>query len=142
MISRYAPILALAALAAVSVFGEEKPMENLDFAQVTYVKAEGKSDGTWTFHATVRHADTGWGHYADLWQIVDPDSDRVLGKRVLLHPHDEEQPFTRSLAGVSLSDELGRVVVQAKCNVHGFGGKEVVVDLNAESGDAFETSRR
>jgi hypothetical protein len=134
-------VFAAAALAATAVFCEEKQVDNLDFAQVTYVKAERQAGGSWTFHVTVRHADGGWKHYADLWQIVDPQSGRVLGKRVLLHPHDQEQPFTRSLAGVRLPDEQTHVVVQAKCNVHGFGGREVTVDLEAEQGDGFETKR-
>ena len=142
MIGRYVVIFAAAVLVAVGAFGEEKPMEDLDFAQVIDVRAVKQPTGGWTFHVSVRHADKGWDHYADLWRIVDPDSGRVLGERVLLHPHDEEQPFTRSLSGVNLPDGQDRVTVQAKCTVHGFGGREIVVDLDAESGDGFEVANR
>ena len=38
---------------------------------------------------------TGWEHYANKWDVVGPD-DTILGTRVLLHPHVNEQPFTRS----------------------------------------------
>ena len=42
---------------------------------------------------TVQHADTGWDHYADAWEVLAPDG-TVLGTRTLLHPHTDEQPFT------------------------------------------------
>ncbi len=46
--------------------------------------------------ATVKHADAGWDHYADRWDVLDAEG-QVLGSRKLAHPHDNEQPFTRSL---------------------------------------------
>ena len=50
----------------------------------------------WRFEVTLRHADAGWNHYSDSWEILAPDG-KLLGRRVLLHPHVGEQPFTRSL---------------------------------------------
>jgi hypothetical protein len=55
-------------------------------------------DGAWRVEVTVQHADSGWDHYADAWEVVAPDG-AVLGTRTLLHPHVDEQPFTRSLSG-------------------------------------------
>ncbi len=97
-------------------------------ADVVEVQAVPESAGSWRFNVTVRHADTGWDHYADQWQVVAPDG-RVLGTRVLLHPHENEQPFTRSLGGVKIPPEVTQVTVRAGDSVHGFGGKEVAVDL-------------
>lgn len=48
--------------------------------------------GLYRFSVTLRHDDAGWDHYADRWDVLAPDG-KVLGKRVLMHPHDNEQPF-------------------------------------------------
>lgn len=79
------------------------------------------------FRVTVKHADEGWDHYADAWEVVGPDG-VVLGRRVLLHPHVEEQPFTRS-ADIVVPPEVGEVTVRAHDKVHGLGGREVVVRM-------------
>ncbi|MEQ8397295.1 hypothetical protein [Thalassobaculum sp.] len=85
-------------------------------------------DGTWTFDVTVRHDDTGWDHYADKWDILGPDG-RVLATRVLLHPHETEQPFTRSLDGVVIPPGVSAVTVRAHDTVHGYGGTEVTISI-------------
>lgn len=46
-------------------------------------------------HVTVSHPDSGWDHYADVWRIYGPDG-QLLAERILVHPHETEQPFTRS----------------------------------------------
>ena len=112
---------------------------NLDFAQVQFVQATQTGNGTWRFDVTVRHNDQGWDHYADLWQVLDPDGN-LLGERVLLHPHDTEQPFTRSQSGIAIPPEVTQVTVRAKCTVHGFGGQEVVVDLATAEGENFSVA--
>ena len=80
------------------------------------------------FSVTVRHADSGWDHYANQWEVLAPDG-TVLGTRVLLHPHESEQPFTRSLGGVSVPPGVSMVRVRAHDLVHGAGGAEVDVPL-------------
>lgn len=99
-------------------------------ADVTDVKATQTAANNWRFDVTVAHADEGWDHYADLWEVVAPDG-TVLGSRVLAHPHVNEQPFTRSLSGVAIAEEIGTVTVRARDSVHGFGGAEMTVDLDA-----------
>jgi hypothetical protein len=91
-------------------------------ADVVGAEAARESDGTWRFRVTVRHADEGWDHYADRWQVETPEG-RVLGTRVLLHPHETEQPFTRALGGVVVPDDLREVVIRAHDSVHGEGGE-------------------
>jgi hypothetical protein len=115
---------------------------NLNYAQVEYVKATEVSTGLWRFDVTVRHNDEDWGHYADAWQVIDPRSREILGERVLAHPHDAEQPFTRSQSGINIPVELTRVAVRAKCNVHGFGGREILVDLSREEGEGYQVQHR
>jgi hypothetical protein len=53
----------------------------------------------------------------------------VLASRVLLHPHETEQPFTRSLGGVTIPEGIERVTVRAHDTVHAYGGTELEVEL-------------
>ena len=80
------------------------------------------------FDVTLQHADTGWDHYANRWEIVAPDG-TVLGTRTLYHPHVDEQPFTRILSGVAMPPYITRVTVRAHDLVHGYGGAEMVVEI-------------
>jgi hypothetical protein len=98
--------------------------------EVDVVRAEAArgADGTYRFSVTLRHDDTGWEHYADRWQVLAPDGS-LLGERVLLHPHVEEQPFTRSLAGVAIPPGVSEVVIRGGDLVHGFGGAEMRLRL-------------
>jgi hypothetical protein len=91
------------------------------------VAAEAVPTGdTYRVVATVRSADTGWDKYADAWEVRTVDGD-VLGTRVLLHPHENEQPFTRSLDAVAIPAGETRVVVAARDSVAGFCGETVTV---------------
>ncbi len=95
---------------------------------ITKVAVE-KVGMVWNFKVTVEHPDTGWDHYADGWEILDSDG-RQIGYRKLLHPHVEEQPFTRSLTGVVIPDGTREVFVRAKCSVDGWSGQKVRVELS------------
>ena len=97
-------------------------------ASVLKVRATLSPDGSYRFDATVRHDDTGWDHYADRWDVLDA-SGNVLATRVLLHPHETEQPFTRSLTGVRLPDGISRITVRAHDKIHGNGRVTYTVDL-------------
>lgn len=94
------------------------------------LKAQIVPTGTNTYRitATLRHDDTGWDHYADKWDVVGPDG-QVFGSRELMHPHVDEQPFTRSLDDVEIPPEVQSVTVQAHDSVHGYGGSKVSVDI-------------
>jgi hypothetical protein len=115
---------------------------DLDFAQVEYVEASEVSTDVWRFDVTVRHNDKGWDHYADAWQVMDPRSGEILGERILAHPHDKEQPFTRSQSGIAIPADLTQVLVRAKCNIHGYGGREILMDLSQEEGESYRVQRR
>lgn len=106
----YRIVLALALTALPALGGEP---------EITSVSASKVGD-TWRFDVTVRHADTGWDHYADGWRIFAPDGTE-LGYRELLHPHVEEQPFTRSLSGVAIPGGVTDVILRAEDSVHGAG---------------------
>lgn len=97
-------------------------------ADVVAVEIARSGGGTYSFDVTVRHADSGWEHYANKWDVVAPDG-QVLGTRVLYHPHVNEQPFTRSLGGVAIPEGIDRVTVRAHDLVHGYGGEEASVEV-------------
>jgi len=97
-------------------------------SDVLDVSVRQSGDGTYSFSVTVTHSDAGWDHYANRWQVVAPDGS-VLGERILLHPHDNEQPFTRSLSGVVIPDGVDEVTVRAGDSVHDFGGVELRTGL-------------
>jgi len=95
-------------------------------ADVVGVEVSKQGEGRFRFDVTVRHADEGWDHYADRWDVVGPDG-AVLGSRELLHPHVNEQPFTRSLTGVEIPRDVEEVTIRAHDSVHGLGGAEMTV---------------
>ena len=97
-------------------------------ADVVKASAAKDGDNRYSFAVTVYHQDTGWDHYADKWDILDPDG-TILGTRILHHPHVNEQPFTRGLGGVAIPSHIKTVVVRAHDSVHGYGGKTATVPL-------------
>ncbi len=135
-------MMVLAILFLMSPGVVEAYEESLDYAQVRRVVARETSSGVWRFDVTVRHDDSGWDHYADEWQVIDAENGDVLGTRELAHPHVDEQPFTRSRSGIEIPSDTSVVIVRAKCNVHGFGGREIEVDLARSSGEGYEVNRR
>ena len=142
------PLASATSLAPTATpHGETLPGGGMANANVLFVKAQATGDSTWTFTVTVEHPDTGWEDYADGWDVLLPDGEVVKPDtdspftRLLLHPHETEQPFTRSQNGVKIPADVAQVVVRAHDLVDGFGGKEVVVDLTVESGPAFEVIR-
>lgn len=111
-----------AGLLALACAGELRAGE----ADVVEARLIPAADGTYRLDATVRHDDAGWDHYADAFEALTPDGE-VLGTRTLLHPHVEEQPFTRSLSGLEVPAGTREIVVRARDSVHGYGGAEVRV---------------
>jgi hypothetical protein len=117
-------------------------------ADVIHVRAiEQEEENTWTFYVTVQHPDQGWEDYADGWDVVIPGGE-VLKKdpgdpftRLLLHPHVEEQPLTRSQRDLFIHPDVTIVRVRAHDLVDGYGGEEVEVDLTKSSGPGYEVER-
>lgn len=116
-------------------------------ADVLFVRAVETGANTWIFHVTVEHEDTGWDDYADGWDVVLPDGTVVKPDpespftRLLLHPHEDEQPFTRSQSGIVIPPDVTQVTVRAHEIMNGFGGREVVVDLTESEGEDFTVER-
>jgi hypothetical protein len=100
-------------------------------ADVIEVSVSAQGQERYRFDVAVAHADSGWEHYADRWEVLAPDG-TLLATRTLMHPHVDEQPFTRSLSGVAIPGSIDGVEVRAHDTVHGYGGKAVTVKLPRE----------
>ena len=96
-------------------------------ANVLEVTFEKRKDGSLDVHATVQHDDEGWEHYADRWEILDMEG-TLLDTRVLMHPHSHE-PFTRSISRAKIPSQIKKIRLRAHDSVHGYGEKEVVVEI-------------
>jgi hypothetical protein len=97
--------------------------------EVEIVNATARQHGdNWTVSVTLRHADEGWDHYANRWQVFGPDG-ALLGSRVLVHPHVDEQPFTRSLSGIAIPADVNRVTIKASDTVHGVSSQTFDLEL-------------
>lgn len=97
-------------------------------ADVVDVKVRRNASGTYDFDVAVKSVDKGWNHYADAFEVLAPDG-TLLGRRVLLHPHETEQPFTRELYGVKIPGGIARVTVRARHKPKGYDGKTMSVVL-------------
>ena len=116
----FAALLAVAGTMPMSAVSDPAVIERAE-AQA--------SGGIWRFSVTLSHGDTGWDDYADGWR-VEADDGTVLGTRELLHPHVDEQPFTRSLSGVVIPEGTAEVFIRARTNTDGWGVNRMSLPLN------------
>ena len=97
------------------------------YADVLKVRVRKDSPGVYSFDVTISSPDTGWKKYANAFRVKD--GEKVLGTRVLVHPHVNEQPFTRSFNRVKIPPGVEKVSVEAKDSVEGWGGKTRQVQI-------------
>ena len=97
--------------------------------------------GTWRADVTLKHADTGWDHYADAWRLVDEKGNEI-GKRTLYHPHVNEQPFTRSLSSFHITSDNKIIFVEAHDKKHGWSSNRVKIDMSNSSGTKYQINFR
>jgi hypothetical protein len=109
-------------------------------ADVLRVEAVEEGRGVWRLSVTVRHPDQDPDHWADWWRVRTPEG-AELGRRVLLHSHVHEQPFTRD-ERIRIPQGVPVVVVEAHDKLHGLGGAAVTVDLRRDAGPGYTVARR
>jgi len=112
-------VFTLLLIAQAAVAGE---------ADVVDVKVRRNASGTYDFDVTVKSVDKGWNHHADAFEVLGPDG-KVLGRRILYHPHETEQPFTRDLYGVKIPAGVTQVMVRARHKPKGYDGETMRVAL-------------
>lgn len=98
------PTLATMLIATHAIAGE---------ADVVGVKVRRDAERVYDFDVTIRSVDRNRDYYADAFEVLAPDG-TLLGRRVLSHPHETEQPFTRELYGVRIVPGIERVTVRAR----------------------------
>lgn len=116
-------------IVSIAVFSLVSAIVSADEVDVEAVSFKAAADGSYRFDVTLKHADAGWDHYADRWEVLTP-AGKIIATRTLYHPHIDEQPFTRSLSGVKIPGSIRQVVVRGHDSVHGYGGDEKRVDLS------------
>ena len=98
------------------------------YPDVVAVKVRASGADRFDFDVTVSSPYDTPKRYADGFRVLTRER-AVLGERKLLHEHADEQPFTRDLAGVKVPRGVRAVVVQARDQRSGYGGKTVEVIL-------------
>jgi hypothetical protein len=117
----------LVAALAFSAAAAQTPAEQR-FPDVVEVKVRAAGKDTFDFDATISSPYDTPSRYADGFRVSTP-AGQVLGERKLLHDHQNEQPFTRDLYNVKVPPSVSVVVVQARDQKYGYGGKSVQVRL-------------
>ncbi len=97
-------------------------------AEIVEAKAELNAAQKFNISVTIKHADTGWEHFANAWRVYSPDG-KLIAERVLHHPHVKEQPFTRSLFGVNIPVEVSEVMIVTVCSDSGESKKSYTLKL-------------
>ena len=98
------------------------------YPDVIDAKVRPSGTDTFDFDVTISSPYDTPQRYADAFRVVGK-SGEVYGERKLLHDHANEQPFTRDLYGVKIPRTVRGVVIQARDQRFGYGGKSLDVPL-------------
>jgi hypothetical protein len=118
--------LVVLALVALPVLAQTRPEQR--FPDVVAVKVKAAGPSVFDFDVTVSSPYDTPSRYADGFR-VSTTAGKVLGERQLLHDHQTEQPFTRDLYSVRVPEGIAKVIVQARDQKYGYGGKPIEVML-------------
>lgn len=120
--------LAVLALSFGGSIAAAAEVANQKYPDVVGVKAVARDSDRFDFDVTVSSPYDTPRRYADAFRAMGKDGS-IFGERKLLHDHAGEQPFTRDLYGVRIPPGVRVVVVQARDQKYGYGGKTVEVHL-------------
>lgn len=109
------------------------PVLAADMASQTHpdvidAKVRARGADTFDFDVTVSSPYDTPQRYADGFRVAGRDG-AIYGERKLLHDHATEQPFTRDLYGVRIPHHVRRVMLQARDQKFGYGGRTVELVL-------------
>lgn len=105
-------------------------------ADVIQVSVSG-GPGDYSFTVTVASPDFGCSSFADWWELVSEDGELIY-RRVLLHSHVDEQPFTRSDGPLNIQPNE-TVIIRAHMSDKGYG-RTVMRGTTASDFSAAEVS--
>ncbi len=92
-------------------------------AEIIAVSVTG-GNGNYNFSVSVNSPDTGCNQYADWWEIISEEG-HLISRRILLHSHVNEQPFSRSQNGVLVSQNRV-LIIRAHMNTTGYGNQAFI----------------
>jgi hypothetical protein len=98
------------------------------YPDVVGVQVQARGGNRFDFGVTISSPYDTPQRYADAFRVMSA-AGQVFDERKLLHDHADEQPFTRDLYGVSVPTAIRVIVVQARDQKFGYGGKTVRVAL-------------
>ncbi|QAV71104.1 hypothetical protein ESZ53_12025 [Salinibacterium sp. UTAS2018] len=98
------------------------------FPDVEEVAVTPAGTNLFDFAVTISSAYDTPEQYADGWHVLAPDG-TVLGEHTLSHDHASEQPFTRTQAGVEISEDITEVTIEGRDQANGYGGTTITVEL-------------
>jgi len=108
----------------------DAPQDEASHPNVITATATRAGDGSFTVAATISSPYDAAERYADAFRVLRADTGDVLGVRELTHPHADEQPFTRSLPGLAIPDDVDALIVEGRDLVNGWGGATATVALD------------
>jgi hypothetical protein len=121
-------VLSFMVAAACSAGAQPGKGNEQRFPDVVVVKVRASGPNLFDFDVTISSTYDTPQRYADGFRVYTPGNE-VLGERKLLHDHQNEQPFTRDLYAVMIPRAVKTVLVQARDQKFGYGGKVVAVKL-------------
>ena len=105
-----------------------QPTPEQKFPDVIGAQVTPRGGDRFDFDVTISSRYDTAQRYADAFRVLGADR-KVLGERVLLHDHADEQPFTRDLHGVVIPAGVKSVMIEGRDQKHGWGGKTFDVVL-------------
>jgi hypothetical protein len=115
--------LVAAVAVATTAFAQPKASDEAQkYPDVVNVKVKARGDRRFDFDVTISSPYETPQRYADAFRVMSAEG-VVYGERKLLHDHADEQPFTRDLYGVAIPAGVASVIVQARDQKFGYGGK-------------------
>ena len=117
MFKIFSAVALSAIVSGCSKVNESQILAESAIAQVTKVEATGEPNN-YTFAVTIDSPDTGCNSYADWWEVITLQGELIY-RRVLLHSHVDEQPFTRTGGAVAIQPEE-EVIVRVHMSRSGY----------------------
>jgi hypothetical protein len=125
---RHAAFFTFAVLASSGFAAQADDNAIQQYPNVINAKAMPNTAGGFDFDVTISSPYDTPQRYADAFRVIGKEQ-QVYGERKLLHDHQNEQPFTRDLYGVKIPAGVKTVLIQARDQQYGYGGKTVEVAL-------------
>ncbi|MCM2306650.1 MAG: hypothetical protein NDI91_04160 [Sulfuritalea sp.] len=124
---RYLAVLLIAAgLSVAPVLAAD--LASQKHPDVIAATVQARNVDTFDFNVTVSSPYDTPQRYADGFRVTGKVGE-VYGERKLWHDHATEQPFTRDIHGVRIPRTVRSVVVQARDQKFGYGGRTVELVL-------------